>query len=87
MSEQPNALRLAERLDSMSDSMDMGRPPINDDRRLAAAELRRLHSLNAELLEFAKGFLADYQSEDGMYSMKHYARMAHEVITKAEAQQ
>ena len=51
MSKQPEALTLADRLDAMSDSMDMGRPAVNDDRRQAAAELRRLHSLNAELVD------------------------------------
>ena len=58
MSKQPKALELASRLDAMSDSMDMGRPAVNDDRRQAAAELRRLHSLNAELVDALK-FYAD----------------------------
>ena len=42
MSEQPEALRLANALD---------RPVFTDDMRGAARELRRLHSVNAELLE------------------------------------
>lgn len=43
MSAQPEALRLAEVLDLLA--MDMKTP------RQAAAELRRLHALNVELLE------------------------------------
>ena len=45
MSEQPNALRLAEWLDSCKLPYDPN--DVSD----AAAELRRLHSVNAELLE------------------------------------
>ena len=44
----------------------------------------RLIAAAPELLEFAKIFLADYQSEDGMYSMKRYAEMAYAAIAKAE---
>jgi len=40
-----------------------------------------------ELLAFAQGFLADYQSEDGMASMKHYAKQAHALIAKATGEQ
>jgi len=43
VSEQPEALRLADWLDA--DACDLQTP------RLAAAELRRLHAVNAELLE------------------------------------
>ncbi len=46
MSEQPEALRLADWLDA--DACDL-QPP-----RLAAAELRRLHIVNAKLLEALK---------------------------------
>ncbi len=46
MSEQPEALRLADWLDA--DACDLQTP------RLAAAELRRLHAVNAELLEALK---------------------------------
>ena len=43
----------------------------------------RLIAAAPELLAFAQEFLSDYQSEDGMTSMKHYARKAHEAIAKA----
>jgi hypothetical protein len=46
VSEQPEALRLADWLDA--DACDLQTP------RLAAAELRRLHAVNAELLERLK---------------------------------
>jgi hypothetical protein len=36
-----------------------------------------------ELLAFAKEFLSDYQSEDGMMSMKHYAGIAAKAVIKA----
>jgi hypothetical protein len=36
-----------------------------------------------DLLDFAKRFLEDYQSEDGLSSMKHYAGLAHMAIAKA----
>lgn len=43
----------------------------------------RLIAAAPELLAFAQAFLADYQSEDGMDSMKHYAKLAHAAIAKA----
>ena len=48
---------------------------------------RRLIAAAPELLAFAQGFLADYQSEDGMASMKHYAKQAHALIAKATGEQ
>ena len=47
---QPEALRLADALDWLA---ALGRPEIS----LSAEELRRLHSVNAELLEALKGVL------------------------------
>jgi hypothetical protein len=43
----------------------------------------RLIAAAPDLLAFAQEFLSDYQSEDGMLSMKHYAKMAYEAIAKA----
>lgn len=43
----------------------------------------RLIAAAPELLAFAQAFLDGYQSEDGMDSMKVYARMAHAAIAKA----
>jgi len=43
----------------------------------------RLIAAAPYLLAFAQEFLADYQSEDGMGSMKHYAAKAHAAIAKA----
>jgi hypothetical protein len=52
---QPKALRLAEMLCYMADDGDMGRKPDPKcNKRQAAAELRRLHEVNAELLEALK---------------------------------
>lgn len=47
----------------------------------------RLIAAAPELLAFAQAFLADYQSEDGMQSMKHYAKQAHAAISKATGEQ
>jgi hypothetical protein len=44
----------------------------------------RLIAAAPELLAFAKLFLEDYQSEEGMNSMKRYAKAAYEAIAKAE---
>lgn len=51
-----------------------------DDEQEANA---RLIAAAPELLAFAQAFLADYQSEDGMQLMKHYAKQAHAAIAKA----
>jgi len=42
----------------------------------------RLIAAAPELLAFAREFLTDYQSEDGMATMKHYAGKAHAAIAK-----
>jgi hypothetical protein len=52
MNTKPKALRLAETLDVDATNGDMGRKPDQKcHKRQAAAELRRLHSVNAELLK------------------------------------
>ena len=51
MSKQPEALRLAHNLDS--EDVDLSNLPD------AAAELRRLHALNAELVEALRGWLPE----------------------------
>jgi len=43
----------------------------------------RLIAAAPDLLAFAQEFLADYQSDDGMASMKKYAGMAYAAIAKA----
>jgi hypothetical protein len=49
--QQPEALRLAETLDVDATNGDMGRKPDQKcHKRQAAAELRRLYSVNADLL-------------------------------------
>jgi hypothetical protein len=53
----------------------------DDSENLANA---RLIAAAPELLAFAKLFLEDYQSEEGMNSMKRYAKAAYEAIAKAE---
>jgi hypothetical protein len=52
MTEQPDALRLADALETLS--------PLERD---AAAELRRLHSVNAQLLENVASNLAAIEAE------------------------
>ena len=47
----------------------------------------RLIAAAPELLAFAQEFLSDYQSEDGMASMKHYANQAHAAIAKVTGEQ
>lgn len=47
----------------------------------------RLIAAAPELLAFAKEFLSDYRSEDGMASMKHYAGRAHALIAQATGEQ
>ena len=53
---------------------------IDDGERDANA---RLIAAAPELLAFAQTYLEHYQSEDGMYSAKHYARMAQAAIAAA----
>ena len=47
----------------------------------------RLIAAAPDLLAFAQQYLADYQSEDGMFQPKHYARMAQNAIAKATGEQ
>ncbi len=73
MSTQPEALRLADDLEAFAahggGAMD----------RRAAAELRRLHSVNAELLEVLKEIMSWEENEQALWAKK--ARAA---IKKAE---
>ena len=74
MSKQPEALRLADDLDSTS--------PSENTSWLAAAELRRLHAVNVELLEAMRGLLNALPS-----ATTHPAiAKARAAITKAEAE-
>ena len=72
MNKQPEALRLADDLDAWT----LGKPTLH---REAAAELRRLHSMNGELLEALK--LA--QSIIGHPEDAH-SKLIAAAITKAE---
>jgi hypothetical protein len=66
MRTQPEALRLAEALDVDATNGDMGRKPDQKcHKRQAAAELRRLHSVNAELLEALKWMVANDDTNEG----------------------
>ena len=47
----------------------------------------RLIAAAPDLLSFAQEFLQDYQSEDGMYPMKHYAKKAFDAIAKVTGEQ
>jgi hypothetical protein len=69
MSKQPEALRLADWCDAHSSGVY--RPSAE-----AAAELRRLHALNVELVEALRPFASGSWTNE-------YARKAAEVIAKA----
>ena len=68
--QQPEALRLA-------DALNMSAPFVDDHiNHAAAAELRRLHSVNAELLEFAKEWLDRQGTDENYMVMKARAAIA-----------
>ena len=75
---QPEALRLA-------NAIDLGRPRLVLDCIDAAAELRRLHDVNAELLEA----LIDITNEctDGFKPHDLFVKQALAVIAKATGEQ
>jgi hypothetical protein len=75
---QPEALRLA-------NAIDLGRPRLVLDCIDAAAELRRLHEVNAELLEA----LIDITNEctDGFKPHDLFVKQALAVIAKATGEQ
>jgi len=75
MSEQPEALRLADALDRYSNG------PL-DFKHEAAAELRRLHAVNQELLEALKR-IADHDLRGADLNVCGY--MAHGLIGMARA--
>jgi hypothetical protein len=75
----PEALRLADALDN---EFVQGRIS-NHTGRKAAAELRRLHELNEELLEALKQMLEVWE-EDPAYGATHAERTARAAIAKAE---
>lgn len=54
-----------------------------DQGEKVASANARLIAAAPELLAFAQEFLSDYQSDDGMASMKYYAKQAHAAIAKA----
>jgi hypothetical protein len=74
MTTQPEALRLA-------DALDVGEISYTGMCK-AAAELRRLHAVNQELLEALKAMLAVWE-EDPAYGAMH-ADKARAAIAKAE---
>ena len=76
MKKQPEAMRLASWLELRTNVM------LQD--RQAAAELRRLHALNAELLEALKAIT---QIEFSNWSDGEMRSIAKDAIAKAEVQQ
>jgi hypothetical protein len=76
VSEQPEALRLADALEA---SVVYGY-----DDTAAAAELRRLHSVNAELLEALEDLLQEYDVQMSAYQEMDVQRRARAAIKKAE---
>lgn len=73
MSEQPEALRLADDLESTT----RGYPPV----MMAAAELRRLHELNQELLEALCSF-----TKSAYIKKQHPKRYAAAIAAIAKAE-
>jgi hypothetical protein len=80
MTTQPEALRLADWLDVRACGGDNWNAKMN----AAAAELRRLHTLNGELLEALKEMLEMWE-EDPAYGATH-ADKARAAIARAEGQ-
>jgi hypothetical protein len=78
---QPEALRLA-------NAIDLGRPRLVLDCIDAAAELRRLHEVNAELLEALEKILEEPNNtmSDGK-ALKEIVRVARAAIAKATGEQ
>ncbi len=76
MTTQPEALRLADALEA---SVVYGY-----DDTAAAAELRRLHSVNAELLEALEDLLQEYDVQMSAYQEMDVQRRARAAIAKAE---
>jgi len=74
MIKQPKALRLAAHAEANASFGDMA---------LIAAELRRLHEVNADLLRSLKLFLA-HSSEPECAIWRHVHGVAHAAIAKAE---
>jgi hypothetical protein len=77
MTEQTKAERLADALEAWT----LGKPTHH---REAAAELRRLHGLNAELLEALR--VAVYLNERGIPMTDEELRVARAAIAKAEGE-
>lgn len=77
MTQQPEALRLADALEEKE------YPP----RRAAAAELRRLHAVNAQLLEALKSLAAaDFGAGEWTESAEQAALKARAAIAAAKGQ-
>ena len=86
---QPNALRLADALESDQQGIDLGAEgmgwgPSNTVKTQAAAELRRLHEVNQELLEALK--LADAMLSGANMNAKIVERKVKAAIAKAGEQ-
>ena len=86
MSKQPEALRVADWLEHHAPMLTLERP------MEAAADVRRLHSLNAELVDALKlldeAFCADdYGTREGRNKGRRALVAARAAIAKAEAQQ
>jgi hypothetical protein len=82
MTEQPEALRLADALASPLEDA-------NDFADIAAAELRRLHAVNAELLEalkIARPYVSAALTNTGSADAYHAERQVDIAIAKAEGE-
>ncbi len=75
MSDQPKALRLADHLEDQGYYLDHD----------AAAELRRLHEVNAELVEALKTFVANF--DDGEPLTYEDLDKAYAALAKATGEQ
>lgn len=76
MNEQPEALRLAEILEKM---------PLGDCDTQAAAELRRLYALNAELLEVLIRLMRSFPTDNDLYEAQWEGHEIEEAMSAYEA--
>ena len=74
---QPDALRLANRLDADATDADMGRKAVTNTRRKAAAELHRLHAKIQQLKEEQRLCMQEVSSLATYIFRKHYSHEPH----------
>ena len=84
MSQQPEALRLADWHKAMADEPKRNEAK-RDKHRRTEAELRRLHALNAELLKALNAMLTEMGMDEDQWN-KHTFNQARAAIAKAQGE-